>query len=70
MEVLYSTESSVCVHLGHCVHDSAGVATVFAQAIFVEMHLVILVDWVFRHCQALWMMELEINECLFVHSVL
>jgi hypothetical protein len=44
VEVLYSTESSVCVHPGQCVHDSAGVATAFAQAIIVEMHLVILVD--------------------------
>jgi hypothetical protein len=69
VEVPYSTESSLCVHLGHCVHDSAGVATVFAQAIVVEMHLAILVERVFRHCQALWMMELEINECFFVHSV-
>jgi len=43
VEALYSTESSLCVHLSHCVHDSAVVATAFAQAIVVEMHLVILV---------------------------
>jgi hypothetical protein len=61
VEVLYSIESSLCIHLSHCVHDSAGVATAFAQAI-VGMDLVI--------CQALWMMELEITECLFVHFVL
>jgi len=52
VEVLYSIESSLCVHLGHCIHDSAGLATTaFAQAIVVEMHLVILVDRVFRHCK-------------------
>lgn len=71
VEVLYSIESSLCVHLSHCIHDSAGVATTaFAQAIVVGMRLVILVDRVFRHCQALWMMKLEITECLFVHSVI
>jgi hypothetical protein len=33
------------------------------------MRLVILVEWVFSHCQALWMMELEVTESMFVHSV-
>jgi hypothetical protein len=43
-EVLYSMESSLCVHLHYFVHDSAGVVTVFAPVIVVEMHLVIFVD--------------------------
>lgn len=35
VKVQYSIESSLCVHLSHCVHDSAGVVTVFAEAIVV-----------------------------------
>jgi len=35
VKVLYSIESSLCVHLSHCVRDSAGVVTAFAEAIVV-----------------------------------